>query len=57
MYAVKAILKGRLNDIRIFSNEIEILRELVSRPKSLTKKCSEQSDGKMYIPVAKYVFL
>ena len=30
LYAVKAILKGRLNDVRVFSNEVEILRELVS---------------------------
>ena len=28
LYAVKAIVKGRLNDMRVFSNEVEILREL-----------------------------
>ena len=29
LYAVKAILKGRVNDVRVFSNEVNILRELV----------------------------
>ena len=31
LYAVKAILKGRVNDTRVFTNEVNILRELVSR--------------------------
>ena len=30
LYAVKAILKGRVNDMRVLTNEVNILRELVS---------------------------
>ena len=30
LYAVKSVVKGRMNDLQIFINEINILRELVS---------------------------